>query len=265
MTIRLNTYVINLDGSTERLQSLRGILDGFGIGFERVSAVDGRKFDLDKVADYDSVAASRYMGRALIGGEIGCFHSHLKAARTFLASDADYALILEDDALPLCNPLPLLEAAIPDLNAIDRDWILINIGNPRAKFITPIASYKQDEADHTLVAAHYFPMLTSAIVWSRKGAQQFVDRHRQIFAPIDNYFRHWLTRAGHGYAFLPSPVTTSDAESLIEASAARNRSRDNRMWYYGFAKQSRLMQDKILAWRHKRRFARMLKRRQPRS
>lgn len=259
MSIRLNTYVINLDSSTERLQSLSLLLDGFGIRFERVAAVDGRKFELDEVADYDSLAASRYMGRALIGGEIGCFHSHLKAARSFLVSDADYALILEDDALPLSNPLPLLEAAIPDLNALDPDWILINIGNPHIKIVSEIGFYRQDTAHYKFVAAHYFPMLTSAIVWSRNGAQQFIDGHRKIFSPIDNYFRHWLTRTGHGYAFLPSPINTSNVESLIETSALKNRSRDNRMWYYSFAKQSRLMRDKIIALRQKRRFARMLK------
>ena len=37
------------------------------------------------------------IGRYLVAGEIACYLSHVRALQTFLASDADHALILEDD------------------------------------------------------------------------------------------------------------------------------------------------------------------------
>ncbi|WP_426235296.1 glycosyltransferase family 25 protein [Pararhizobium sp. DWP1-1-3] len=250
----LETYVINLDGSNDRLDAISARLAAFGIAFERIPAVDGRPLDLSTVADYDEAHAERYMGRGLVGGEIGCYHSHLKVATRFLQSDAHYALVLEDDALPLCNPVELLEKALGDLDATDPDWLLINVGNSKLKIATPLSGYEVGGHRCELVAAHYFPMTTSAVVWSREGARLFVEQHRKIFAPVDNYFRHWLTRTGHGYSFTPPPVTTTEAASQILASAGRGRKTNKRKWYYGLAKQYRLMQDKLIAWRQKRRF-----------
>ncbi len=253
----LDVYVINLDGSNDRLEAITGRLAAYGVTFKRVSAFDGRKLDLSTVADYDENRAERYMGRSLVGGEIGCYRSHLDAATRFLASDARYLLILEDDALPLCNPVALLEKALPDLQRIDPDWRLINIGNNKLKIATPLASYTVNDHTCELVAAHYFPMTTSAIVWSREGARLFVEGHRKMFAPVDNYFRYWLTRSGHGYSFWPAPVTTTDAASQILASSGQQRKTNKRKWFYGITKQRRLMEDKLIAFVHKKRFRRL--------
>lgn len=256
--MKIAAYVINLDGSARRLEEIRTRLDAFGVSFERVSAFDGRKLDLATVADYDSRRAERHMGRSLVGGEIGCYRSHLDVAARFLASDAGYALVLEDDALPLCDPVELLDQAIPDLETVDPDWLLMNIGNNKSKISTPLSTYVVGGNSFGLVAAHYFPMTTSAIVWSRRGAQRFLDEHRTIFAPVDNYFRHWLTREGHGYSFRPSPVTTTEASSLIVAAAGGHRNRNARKWHYGFSKQKRLLVDKLIALSRKRAFGRRL-------
>ena len=248
----LKVYVINLDGSTQRLDEISARLAAFGTGFERVSAFDGRKLDLAAVPDYDAARAESYMGRSLVGGEIGCYRSHLDVAARFLASDAAYALVLEDDALPLCDPVALLEQAIPDLETVDPDWLLMNIGNNKSKLATPLFGYEVSGHECSLLAAHYFPMTTSAIVWSRRGARQFLDGHRTIFAPVDNYFRYWLTREGHGYSFWPSPVSTTDASSLIVAAAGGHRKKNARKWHYGWSKQKRLLVDKLIAWSKKR-------------
>ncbi|RWX78594.1 glycosyltransferase family 25 protein [Neorhizobium lilium] len=250
----LETYVINLDGSHDRLQAISDRLAAFGIPFRRVSAVDGRQMDLSTLPDYDAARAERYMGRSLVGGEIGCYRSHLKVAEQFLASNSRYALVLEDDALPLCNPVELLGQALPDLEAADPAWLLINIGNNKLKIATALSRYEVGGHACELVAAHYFPMTTSAIVWSREGARQFVEQHRKIFAPVDNYFRFWLTRSGHGYSFWPSPVTTTEAASQIIGSTGHARKKNKRTWYYGLAKQYRLFHDKLIAMRHKRKY-----------
>lgn len=250
----LNTYVINLDGSNDRLAAISERLAAFGVTYTRVCAVDGRQMDLARLPEYDSDRAERYMGRSLVGGEIGCYLSHLKVAREFLTSDASYALVLEDDALPLCNPVELLNKALPDLEAVDHDWLLINIGNNKLKISTPLEQYQVGNHRCELVAAHYFPMTTSAIVWSRRGAKRFLAEHRQIFAPVDNYFRYWLTRTGHGYSFSPAPVTTTEAASQIVGGAGTARKTNKRKWYYGLAKQYRLFQDKLIAGTKKKAF-----------
>lgn len=248
------TYVINLDMSTERLDLIGSRLDALDIPFERVAAFDGRKLDMATVDGYDADRAMRYMGRWLVGGEIGCYRSHLSVAERFLASDARYALVLEDDAQLLCNPKMLLAEALPDLDAMDPDWLLVNIGNNKLKHASYRSRYNLADHDYALVAAHYFPMTTSAIVWSREGARRFVEEHRSIFAPVDNYFRYWLTREGHGYSFWPAPVTTTDAASIIDASGSAYRQKVNRKWNYGLLRQKRLVEEKLIAIGKKWRF-----------
>lgn len=248
------TYVINLDMSTERLGLISSRLDALDIPFERVVAFDGRKLDMATVDGYDADRAVQYMGRRLVGGEIGCYRSHLAAAERFLASDARYALVLEDDAQLLCNPKMLLAEALPDLDAADPDWLLLNIGNNKLKYTSFMSRYNLDDRDYVLVAAHYFPMTTSAIVWSREGARRFVEEHRSIFAPVDNYFRYWLTREGHGYSFWPAPVTTTDAASIIDASASASRQKADRKWNYGFLRYRRFVGEKLIAIGKKWRF-----------
>ncbi len=71
------TYVINLDRSTERMAHMAELLSAQGLEFIRIPAVD------DKMQ----------------GPHVSCFLSHIKVWETFLASDHDYALVLEDDVL----------------------------------------------------------------------------------------------------------------------------------------------------------------------
>lgn len=247
MKVSIRSYVINLDGGAQRLESVKRMLSSFGMEFERVSAFDGRKLELDQVDDYDAGRAERYMGRSLVGAEIGCYRSHLAAAVRFLESDAKYGLVFEDDVLLRCNPIALLEEALPILESVDPDWLLLNIGANKSRITGPISDHDIGGHQCSLVAAHYFPMMACAIVWSREGARQFVENHDRIFAPVDNYFRYWLTRAGHGYAFWPAPITTTGAESQIAASDGRMRSRYGRKWHYAISKQKRLLEDKLIA------------------
>lgn len=240
-------FVINLDGSTARMEAIADSLGRTGIRFERLPAFDGRKLDLSKVADYDAAAARRYMGRELVGGEIGCYYSHLNAARAFLASDQRHCLVIEDDAAPDQQLKMIVAAAIAFLDRHDPAWKIVNLGNERMKIFRPLLPLQGARGGYTLCAAYYFPMTTGGILWSREGARAFVEGHRTIFAPVDNFFRHWITRAGGGYAFLPRPVSTTDAESDITHPGTQQRSRRGRTALYGLRKQRRLLVDKLIA------------------
>ena len=77
-------YLINLDGSDDRLREASGQLESAGVTFERVAAFDGRGLRIEEFPDYDAKGARSYMGRPLRGGEIGCYLSHLECACRFL-------------------------------------------------------------------------------------------------------------------------------------------------------------------------------------
>ncbi|MCV2867221.1 glycosyltransferase family 25 protein [Defluviimonas sp. WL0002] len=244
--MRHRTYVINLDGSDARMQATRVQLESAGISFERVSAFDGRHVNPDEFPECDPEAAKSYMGRPLRGGEVGCYLSHLDCVRRFLQSDAQTAMVLEDDITIVPGAKVVLDQALAWLETSGEPWWLINVGAAKRKIYTPLAQFAAGGRSHELAKAHYFPMTTNGLVWSRAGAEAFLRAHSRIFAPIDNYFRHWLTRKGHGLSLYPPIVPPSGTQSEID-EGGRARKLDDRVPFYGLRKQRRLWQDKMIA------------------
>ena len=244
-------FLINLDGSDERLRSASMQLDAAGMSFQRVPAFDGRELTIDRFPDYDAESARHYLGRPMRGGEIGCYLSHLDCARRFLATGAPCGVVLEDDMQLLPGFTDGLQQVLDWLSARPVDWDLVNIGANRHKIFTVLYGFDVGGSHHDLTLAHYFPMTTTGVIWSRKGAQAFVMGHRTIWAPVDNYFRWWQTRADRGLAVWPPLVTTTGAESEIADAGANRRSVAGRHPLYGLMKQRRLLTDKLIALRHK--------------
>src|SRR5690606_2236650 len=101
--------------------------------------------------------------------------SHLKAAEQFLKSDAQYAMILEDD-LSIQNDLAkMVDDVLIWAETQKLSWDLMNIGSTWIKRHTPLKAFTSGTEVHVLSKAHYFPMTTGGLIWSRAGAQAFVD------------------------------------------------------------------------------------------
>ena len=98
MTEELRCYVINLDSSTKRLDEFNTAFSKTNLNIERISAVDGRLIEIEAFSD-DNLC-KKQMGRGLQPGEVGCYLSHKKAIEQFLSTDAPYAIVFEDDAIP---------------------------------------------------------------------------------------------------------------------------------------------------------------------
>jgi glycosyl transferase family 25 len=250
-------YLINLDGSDDRLATAASALEAQGAAFTRVSAYDGRKTDPLTVSEYDSVSTRRYVGRDLNGGEVGCFFSHIRAAQAFLDTDAPFALVLEDDAVPAQQGIALTNALINwQVARGDPDWHLAHLGNPRLKYTSPIGQISADGCSCSIVRAHYFPVTTSALLWSRAGAQIFVDGAYPMDCPVDHFMRRWLTQTDMGIAIAPGFFVTTDVVSDIDKShTSKRRGSDGRSLLYGWRKAKRMWGDKIRAMRHKQRHA----------
>lgn len=245
-------FLINLDDNTERLKTAAKQLNEQHIIFHRISAFDGRKLQPSDHPLYNRDKCLHYMGRELVGGEIGCYMSHLKCAEEFLESDADYAVVLEDD-FKISNELhQKVIATIDWLERHREPWLLINIGNEKLKISTPLTDISIKSDTHELHRAHYFPMTTTGLLWNRAGASQFTHLATEIFAPVDNNFRHWLTRENSGLAFKPPLVCAIGAQSVIDAPLQNSkRKKQGRTPFYGLTKQRRLWQDKFIALWHK--------------
>lgn len=209
--------LINLDRSQDRLEAARENLAQAGIAFERLPAVDGRGADPLSFPEYDPKLAQRFYGRGLTSGEIGCYLSHLKAVERFLASDARLCLVLEDDmTLPegAGRALAALQARLsgPDAPA---GWEVVNLGREPHLLSTELGAV----GAHVLYAAHYLPSATTALLWSRAGAEAFRAAHGPIFAPVDHYLRRFAVQRGSGLILRPALIRPSGAESVIDTTA----------------------------------------------
>ena len=115
---RLRTWVINLDRAPDRLARISGRLEELGLSWARLPAVDARAMTPEQRAALDEPAFCRKHGMTPLLGELGCYLSHVQAMRLFLASEAEFALVLEDDVL-LHDSLP---AVLRGLMAHPQRW-----------------------------------------------------------------------------------------------------------------------------------------------
>jgi glycosyl transferase, family 25 len=93
----LQTWVINLDRAPDRLARIAAQLQRLGLPFTRLPAVDARALTSGQRAALDEPAYRRKHGMAPLMGELGCYLSHVAVLRAFVAGDAEFALVLEDD------------------------------------------------------------------------------------------------------------------------------------------------------------------------
>lgn len=107
----IKVYLINLDRAQGRLATMTARLAAVPLEFERVSAVDGRALRFP-IPEFSELSYRLLHGRRTVPAEVGCYLSHVECARRFLESDADHALILEDDTDFAADFLPTLSAAL---------------------------------------------------------------------------------------------------------------------------------------------------------
>lgn len=239
--MKIQTYLINLDGSDDRLTTASQQLDLQGIKFTRFSAVDARNKSLDQFENYNDIKANKVMGRSLLNGEIGCYLSHLGCVEKFLTTDADYLIVLEDD---MQLESDFVEAIQKILKYLDSDytnkWNLINIGPKKKKIYKNLYSFEQLD----LLKAYYFPIRTIGLIWSRQGAKDFYQHGQEIYMPIDNYMQSWLSQNGLGLSVWPPLVKPSGFESEIDINRSLKKTKS---FNYRLKHQSRMWKDRISA------------------
>ncbi|MGN7869777.1 glycosyltransferase family 25 protein [Paracoccus sp. 22332] len=119
---RLAVFLINMDRAPDRLAAMRDKLARADLPFCRIVGVDGRALTYP-IPEFSERGYRLLHGRRTSPAEIGCYLSHVAAARAFLESDADLALILEDDVSFQPDFLDTLDRA-----AMHRDlWNLLRL------------------------------------------------------------------------------------------------------------------------------------------
>ncbi|MCU4338202.1 glycosyltransferase family 25 protein [Acinetobacter dispersus] len=249
--MKVVTYLINLDGSDQRLANATAQLQHEGWSFTRFAAYDGRGKALSEFTNYDDAEAQKILGRSLINSELGCYLSHYGCAEKFLETDADYLVVLEDDIQVLPNFKHNLDSL---LNYLDQhkelDWYVVNMAAKKKKLARDIIQLEQ----FTLWHAYYFPIRGVGLVWSRKGAEEFVKLGKQIHVPVDIFFQGWLSKNGKGLGvwqpFVKPAGLDSDILGTVATQGIQRKDLENRDSSHGLKKQKRMWRDRFYAFKH---------------
>ncbi|MBI1493864.1 glycosyltransferase family 25 protein [Halocynthiibacter styelae] len=215
MTTQPFVQLINLDRDTERLRQSEDALSAIGLKFDRLSAVIGTD-----VTDNHPAESLKLLGRALYPGELGCYASHLRAIDLFLETDAPYGIVLEDDAVPGLDAEQRLKDLVQSLDKLP-EWDLINLGKPAKSLMTPVDSAYCD-ASLGLCHAHYPPVTTTAILWSRAGAIAFRRLHSEPVLPVDVAMQNWGSQTDRILAFENPVFAARDGESTIKSNKRKS-------------------------------------------
>lgn len=221
-------FVINLDSSTERLESISARLNELGISFERMPAVNGRLLLDEQITEltypYDHFESKVRYPRELTKGEVGCFLSHRKCWQKLLDSTEDWALIMEDDILISDIAAPYMKSPhwIPNtvqlcqlscLKAIQKGKIrqeTIDI-DPTITLVGPLAPP---------------PVGCQCYLISRSVARLALKTSQKLVAPVDDFlFSLWFDIANTYTVWRTSPtlvIPRSDVDSDVGSRAKKD-------------------------------------------
>lgn len=229
---RIRSYLINLDTGETRLRNATGFLTAEHIDFERVRATDGRKIDLQDPANYSADRSVRTYGRELTAGEVGCYFSHLDCLQRFLAGNARYCLVMEDDVATRSGSGKLLENLLDLLDAgVCGDTAVVNLANPARKVLSDMQSLGDfDGAIVELRKAYYFPISAAALLWTRKAVEKFVKDYSYAVMPYDAAVRTLCIAGNFGYDTSIGILRPTVSESEIDKCAPRLFARSFHRW-----------------------------------
>ena len=203
---------INLTRAPERRLRMTEQADRLGLAIRFVDAADGADPGFDPSSGgYDAKGRSR-IGPPLLKTEIACVTSHLLALRAFLASDADHAVILEDDAVLADN----FAEALADLVAVHAPRSFVRLHKPRKKiFALSLATLP---CGARLMLPKRVTMEATATLYDRMAAIAMIESFASYFDAFDTHRgRTWKSGLIGLEIWPPCVVTDAATPSTIDS------------------------------------------------
>ena len=201
----LAVFVINMNSSKSRLETITRELRAKEVPFERIEAIDGRR--LPDLAKFVSPFSRVVRAKPLSPGEIGCWLSHKKVWEKITAEKIPLSLVLEDDASPRVS---FEELASVDLNRNALDLLRVHV-------IEPDNALRRNRMIGTgiFIAGRElflqtFPVVSATAYFLTLSGAQKVASRKKMLAPTD-WFSLWSGFNGlrHGI-LLPSMFDADD-------------------------------------------------------
>lgn len=212
-------FVVNLAAEPARLARIEANLCEVGVSaYHRFEAVSGRALS-DKVLR-ESVDRDYFMnwyGRLPSVGEVGCTLSHLGVYEQLLATEAPFALVLEDDALLGRALAPLMGK--PALC----HWLASN--RPRVLLLSAADRYLQ-RGGFEINAEHRARRVRNAwlahgYLVNRAAATMLLDRQRPIRFLVDDWLVLDMVWGLEVYCVQPPCISLHDTAVVSSLDADR--------------------------------------------
>jgi len=221
----LQTYVINLDRSKDRLDAITVQLDRLGLPFTRIPAVDGKQASPEQKASIDEQSYQRKHGKPSLPGELGCYLSHVNAIQAFLESDASFALILEDDAIFAEGFVD----AVHELMQHPERWDMVKLSGVHSG--TPVSVLTLN-AKYGLAVMFSKCTCSSAYLINRIAAQAYSEKLLPMTLPYDHEFDLGWKYQIKVRAVSPFPVIHNEAvaTTIVPGSVPNLKFRGRKRW-----------------------------------
>jgi glycosyl transferase family 25 len=198
----LGVWLINLDRSTARRETMEARLAALGLPYTRFPAVDGRAEWDRLVSGVDLPAFRRNVGREVLPGEIGCYASHLAVWQALLDSPHDVALVLEDDVVFHDDFLPALDLVLAEADS----WDMVKLNVIRAK--QPVLRKRLGPYRLNAYVGAFTGM--GAYLITRSFAKAQIQAMRPVRRPFDHALDHFNARTFRHYGLEPFPSHVDD-------------------------------------------------------
>lgn len=203
----LPAWLINLPRAAARRERMQAQLAAMALPYTLFPGVDGRAEEARLLANTDIAAFRRNMGREILIGGIGCYHSHLGVWEAFLATGRPHALVMEDDVVFHDDFLPAIRLAL----RAQAHWDLLKLNRIRAKLPVPqgwIGPYR--------LMAYVGPNTgTGAYLVNRETAAKLLPAMRRVTRATDHEINRFFVHDFRLRGLEPFPSHVDDGGTSL--------------------------------------------------
>lgn len=198
----IDCYVINLDSAKERWDSVVRSPGLSSLNIIRVPAVIGKEIPLPH-PEFSPRSYFFFYGRKPSPGAIGCYFSHLKTLRAFLASGKEYAIIAEDDI----DAPPELPELLNEILRYSDSWDLVRLVGFRQKNSIPFADLGKG---YKLVSELENSTSSACYLINRRAAERVLRKLVPMWTNFDIALFHGPPIGIREVAVCPYPVRLTE-------------------------------------------------------
>lgn len=210
----MQTYLINLDRSPDRLAFFKQQATANDIHFERIAAVDGKTLTINALQD---AVASSFQFQPINTAEIGLFMSHKAAWQKLVDSRQPHAAIFEDDAMlspSIKHVFDCIDADQPVFDIIKLETTLRQVVCERR--LTPLSS---DFMLQKLLSWHGG---TAGYIISSTCARKMLSRMEKLADPVDQVLFNPMSNVSSSLQiFQVNPAVCIQKDMLADSSDSR--------------------------------------------